>query len=47
MNNNFCQFLNKIDDRSPSDGTGGTRRSPSDGTGGTRRSPSDGTGGTR
>jgi hypothetical protein len=48
MNNHFSQFLNNIDDRSPSDGTGGGRRSPSDGTGGgRRRSPSDGTGGGR
>lgn len=47
MNNSFCHFLNNIDDRSPSDGLGGTRRSPSDGLGGTRRSPSDGLGGTR
>lgn len=47
MNNNFSLFLNSIDDRSPSDGCGGTRRSPSDGCGGTRRSPSDGCGGTR
>jgi hypothetical protein len=47
MNNSFCQFLNNIDDRSPSDGSGGTRRSPSDGSGGTRRTPSDGSGGTR
>jgi hypothetical protein len=47
MNNSFCQLSDNINDRSPSDGTGGTRRSPSDGTGGTRRSPSDGTGGTR
>lgn len=36
MNNNFDQFLNIIDHRSPSDGTGGVRRSPSDGTGGVR-----------
>jgi hypothetical protein len=37
MNNHFAQFLNNIDDRSPSDGTGGgRRRSPSDGTGGGR-----------
>jgi hypothetical protein len=37
MNKNFCQLLNNIDDRSPSDGTGGgRRRSPSDGTGGGR-----------
>jgi hypothetical protein len=47
MNNNCYQLLNNIDDRSPSDGGGGTRRSPSDGGGGTRRSPSDGGGGTR
>ena len=47
MNNNFCQPLNNIDDRMPSDGGGGTRRSPSDGGGGTRRAPSDGGGGTR
>ena len=47
MNNNFCQFLNNIDDRMPTDGTGGTRRTPTDGTGGTRRTPTDGTGGTR
>ena len=37
MNNSFCQLLNNIDDRSPSDGSGGTRRSPSDGSGGTRQ----------
>ena len=47
MNKNFCQFLNIIDDRMPSDGTSGTRRMPSDGTSGTRRMPSDGTSGTR
>ena len=47
MNNRFYQLLNNLNGRSPSDGTGGTRRSPSDGTGGTRRSPSDGSGGTR
>jgi hypothetical protein len=47
MNNSFSHLLNNIDDRSPSDGSGGTRRSPSDGSGGTRRSPSDGSGGTR
>ena len=47
MNNSFFQLFNNIDDRSPSDGSGGTRRSPSDGSGGTRRTPSDGSGGTR
>ena len=47
MNNSFCQFLNNIDDRMPSDGTSGTRRSPSDGSSGTRRMPSDGSSGTR
>jgi hypothetical protein len=47
MNHSFCHFLNTIDDRMPTDGTGGTRRTPTDGTGGTRRSPTDGTGGTR
>lgn len=37
MNNNFCQFLNKIDDRMPSDGSsGGRRRTPSDGSSGGR-----------
>jgi hypothetical protein len=47
MNNSSIQFLNNIDDRMPTDGTGGTRRTPTDGTGGTRRTPTDGTGGTR
>ena len=47
MNNSFCQFLNNIDDRMPTDGGTGTRRSPSDGGTGTRLSPSDGTSGTR
>jgi len=47
MNNDLFQLLKNLDDRSPSDGGGGTRRSPSDGGGGTRRSPSDGGGGTR
>jgi hypothetical protein len=47
MNNSFCQLLNTIDDRMPTDGGGGTRRMPTDGGGGTRRSPTDGGGGTR
>jgi len=47
MNNSSIQFLNNIDDRMPTDGTGGTRRTPTDGTGGTRRTPTDGGGGTR
>ncbi len=59
MNNSFCPLLNNIDDRMPSDGSGGgavvrppmevavARRSPSDGSGGGRRSPSDGGGVTR
>ena len=47
MNNHFSNFSNNIDDRSPADGGGGTRRMPADGGGGTRRSPADGGGGTR
>ena len=49
MNNSFCQLLNNIDDRMPSDGGGGgRRRMPSDGGGGgRRRMPSDGGGGGR
>jgi len=48
MNTSFYQLLHNIDDRSPSDGSGGgRRRSPSDGSGGGRRSPSDGSGGGR
>jgi hypothetical protein len=47
MNNSFCQLLNNIDDRTPSDGCGGGRgRTPSDGCGG-GRTPSDGCGGGR
>ena len=49
MNNSFSQLSNNIDDRMPTDGSGGgRRRSPSDGSGGgRRRSPSDGSGGGR
>ena len=47
MNNSSCQLLNNIDDRTPTDGSGGTRRTPTDGSGGTRRCPTDGSGGTR
>ena len=37
MNNNFRQLLNNIDNRMPSDGSGGgRRRMPSDGSGGGR-----------
>ena len=43
MNNNFCQSLNNIDDRMPTDGGSGGRRTPTDGgSGGRRRTPSDG-----
>lgn len=46
MNHSFRQFLNNVDDRMPSDGSGGGR--PSDGSGGGRgRTPSDGSGGGR
>ena len=48
MNNNFRQLLNNIDNRMPSDGSGGGRRMPADGGGGgRRRMPSDGSGGGR
>jgi len=37
MNNNFCQLLNTIDDRTPTDGeSGGRRRTPTDGESGGR-----------
>jgi hypothetical protein len=36
MNNSSDQFVNNIDDRMPTDGTGGGRRTPTDGTGGGR-----------
>jgi len=37
MNTSFYQLLHNIDDRSPSDGSGGgRRRSPTDGSGGGR-----------
>ncbi len=45
MNNNFCQLLTNIDDRMPSDASGGGRRMPSDASGGgRRRMPADGGG---
>ena len=47
MNTNSCQLFNNIDDRMPTDGSGGTRHTPTDGSGGTRRTPTDGSGGTR
>lgn len=47
MNNSFCQLLNNIDDRMPTDGGGGGRRTPTDGGGGGRRTPTDGGGGGR
>jgi hypothetical protein len=47
MNNSFCQSLNNLDDRMPTDGGTGTRRMPTDGGTGTRRMPTDGGTGTR
>jgi hypothetical protein len=49
MNNSFCQLLNNVDDRMPTDGgNGGRRRMPTDGgNGGRRRMPTDGGNGGR
>jgi hypothetical protein len=49
MNNNFCQLVNSLDDRMPTDGgSGGRGRTPTDGgSGGRRRTPTDGGSGGR